>query len=468
MGTCGMYDFAGEWAYRVGLPAKSGVAGGVIAVLPGQFGIGVYSPRARRQGQQRARHRGVPPLRHRLLAAPAPLPSPGSTRSCAARYRGDRARSNRVRTATADAIIAASGRRVAVYELDGDLHFSSTERVFRTVVADLADVDHVMLDFRHVGSIDSVAVEMLADLDRGLDAAGVALVLAHVDGHGPRTTARSARSTRSVFVAARAWTPRSNSARTTLLRGADEAVGSVDRDRRAGALLVGLSTEEMAAIEAVAELVIARPGETIVREGDEGDRVFFVLSGAVSVQMRLEDGRTAPAVDVRPRPVGSASSRCWRGSDGPPTSSPTRSRCSRASVSPTSSRSRPSSPGCSPASTATSRPTSPDVCAPPTHRCAPSTSSGLGRLQSARVDRREPRRHHEPQRGQHRECDDRHEQRAVPLSGLGRAEHGAAAVGDEDRAEDRHRPGHAPDATDRPLPRSPAAASPTRATAPDW
>jgi len=44
MHTCGMYNYAGEWAYTVGLPAKSGVSGGVIAVLPGQFGICVYSP----------------------------------------------------------------------------------------------------------------------------------------------------------------------------------------------------------------------------------------------------------------------------------------------------------------------------------------------------------------------------------------------------------------------------------------
>ena len=44
MYTCGMYDFAGEWAYRVGLPAKSGVGGGIIAVIPGQAGIGVFSP----------------------------------------------------------------------------------------------------------------------------------------------------------------------------------------------------------------------------------------------------------------------------------------------------------------------------------------------------------------------------------------------------------------------------------------
>src|SRR5262249_33782669 len=45
MTTCGMYDYAGEWVYAVGMPAKSGVAGGVMAVLPGQLGLGVFSPR---------------------------------------------------------------------------------------------------------------------------------------------------------------------------------------------------------------------------------------------------------------------------------------------------------------------------------------------------------------------------------------------------------------------------------------
>jgi glutaminase len=50
MFTCGLYDHAGEWAYRVGLPAKSGVAGGILAVVNRQMGIAVYSPRLDSKG----------------------------------------------------------------------------------------------------------------------------------------------------------------------------------------------------------------------------------------------------------------------------------------------------------------------------------------------------------------------------------------------------------------------------------
>lgn len=45
MATAGLYDDSGIWLYRVGLPAKSGVGGGIIAVAPGRFGIAAFSPR---------------------------------------------------------------------------------------------------------------------------------------------------------------------------------------------------------------------------------------------------------------------------------------------------------------------------------------------------------------------------------------------------------------------------------------
>jgi len=44
MATAGLYDDAGKWLYATGLPAKSGVGGGIIAVSPGKFGLAAISP----------------------------------------------------------------------------------------------------------------------------------------------------------------------------------------------------------------------------------------------------------------------------------------------------------------------------------------------------------------------------------------------------------------------------------------
>jgi glutaminase len=50
MQTCGFYDEAGEYTFRVGLPGKSGIGGGIVAILPGKYSVAVWSPRLNRKG----------------------------------------------------------------------------------------------------------------------------------------------------------------------------------------------------------------------------------------------------------------------------------------------------------------------------------------------------------------------------------------------------------------------------------
>ena len=54
MQTCGFYDEAGEFSFQVGLPGKSGVGGGIVAIHPGQYAVAVWSPRLNSKGNSAA------------------------------------------------------------------------------------------------------------------------------------------------------------------------------------------------------------------------------------------------------------------------------------------------------------------------------------------------------------------------------------------------------------------------------
>ena len=51
--TCGFYDEAGEFAFEVGLPGKSGVGGGIVALLPNEFCVATWSPGLNKKGNSK-------------------------------------------------------------------------------------------------------------------------------------------------------------------------------------------------------------------------------------------------------------------------------------------------------------------------------------------------------------------------------------------------------------------------------
>lgn len=149
--TCGMYNAAGDWVSAVGMPAKSGVGGGILAVLPGQLGIGVYSPLLDDRGNS---VRGV--LVCRSLSERLGLHFLNVSRESRATIRG--------------VYDAAGGIRV--YEMHGDLMFAGAERVLRTVERDSAAFTVAILDVTRVDTINDPARALLAGMSDMLRAAG--------------------------------------------------------------------------------------------------------------------------------------------------------------------------------------------------------------------------------------------------------------------------------------------------------
>jgi glutaminase len=288
MTSSGMYDFAGEWIYRVGIPAKSGVGGGILASLPARLGLGSYSPRLDKHGNS---VRGIKVCE--ALSAHYDLHmldrSDDARNSIIADYDIGNSPSRRSRRSSERKILGEHHRDVRVFELVGTLSFSNVDFVSRQLAA-RARPQFVIFDLRRVAAITRAGARLLVEEIRELSAFHVTVILSGI------------RRTSADWNTIAEWSDGVANIRNfylldTAIEWAEDQVvyrygGAIDfhetTELSEQPLLAGLDNEELAEIASLARVLTFQAGEKIIRAGDPATSLFFLRSGVVHVT--LPDG----------------------------------------------------------------------------------------------------------------------------------------------------------------------------------
>lgn len=291
MGSCGMYDYAGEWLYEVGMPAKSGVAGGVIAVLPGQLGIGVFSPRLDSKGNSVRGIRVCSALSRRWDLHLFNRPGIGKA-AIRQRLNAAEFNSSRVRPKAEAEILRAHGRAIQIFQIQGNLVFSTAEFIVRELT-ELTGLESVVLDFRHVLSINESAGHLFHDILLNLYAAGRTVVFTGVENvpsFRRLMRARLGARFEELFRTFEELDPALQCCEDRLLARLLPDIPDASIAVTQYSLLDGLNREEVAVVQGFFERRTYQPGTTIIRAGDPARELFLLSRGLVSVYLPLENG----------------------------------------------------------------------------------------------------------------------------------------------------------------------------------
>lgn len=291
MSSCGMYDYSGGWVFDVGMPAKSGVGGGVMAVLPGQFGLGVFSPPLDAKGNS---VRGIATCErisrdfglHMLKVARA-----SSATAVRRSYDCAQMRSRRERGAAEQALLSAQGQRIRAYELQGELVFGSVESVGLAMLAGLDDAESLVLDLKRVVAVDESAAHLLLRLAQQVSEQGKHLhftethhlysfrrLLQKTDAPGSLEWLRFDDTDRAL-----------EACEQRLVEAAGLVTAAADaQDLSAQPLFHNLSVEQLAKLQASGTERCFAVGARVLNSGDRALSFFFILSGEAEVWISAE------------------------------------------------------------------------------------------------------------------------------------------------------------------------------------
>ena len=293
METCGMYDYAGEWLYNVGMPAKSGVSGGVIAVLPGQLGVGVFSPRLDARGNSVRGIQVCQMLSRHLDLHLLNRPTIGRF-TIRLKFTAADMNSSRVRTAEEGRVLREVGSRVCIWQLQGNLTFSTAEVVVRDLVESFAKVDYYILDFQQVVSLNESACHLFYEFLEKLVAQGKRIMFTHVSPVPLLRRFLRIKLGARFEVEFLAFDDNDMALEWCESRLLDAHLPNRTVDFRAAPetseAFAGLSTGELAVVAPLLQRRMYQEGETIIKAGAEANEIYLLVSGCVSVLVPLSSG----------------------------------------------------------------------------------------------------------------------------------------------------------------------------------
>lgn len=286
MQSCGMYDFSGEWIFRVGLPAKSGISGGIIAVVPGYMGIGIYSPLINASGNSERGVRVCEDLSKNfnlhMFAVHPPLRS-----VIRRRYSGAEVQSKRQRNMHEKMILNAVGANIHVYELQGDLFFSSIEQLCRHFSHPTEELRFVIIDGMHVGRIDCSVSPILNTLKEMLKEKNIHLFIA-----GATSSLYEALSKESSWGTGDFF----ETTEQALEYCENDLIASHDPHHQRKEKLPlkeldiaeNLTKEEIEVLKSLVTEVSYHSGDVIIREGDNAEELFILAEGVAGIHICLK------------------------------------------------------------------------------------------------------------------------------------------------------------------------------------
>lgn len=287
MATCGMYDYAGSWLHDVGMPAKSGVGGGIVAVVPGRFGVGIFSPRLDAKGNS---VRGIAAC-ERLsrdfglhVFARSGSPSMALGRAYTAAVAPSRVQ----RPPETRAVLRERAHRIKYLCLHGFLGLDGAEYVIRKMEDMAAEAASFVLDMHEAIGLSESAARLLNMARLEFAARGIPVVCSRVREQAVMDPlSKSVRKDDRGFLVfedndlAGEWCE-------------NRIVPVTQGETRSFAdslLLAGVPPALLRELEAVTRVQDYGQGDEILRQGQDADgRVFFIESGNVSVVVPLPSG----------------------------------------------------------------------------------------------------------------------------------------------------------------------------------